>query len=244
LVTSGVIRSSLFTAEQSDTLKLPIHYRSHILRQLLSRLSISLDERSEDQVPIVTLGILVHGARVFTCICILFGRWLLFSCWVGTNSSNVDDGEGIELRFVAFLFELLFTLLPGATLEIKSMNENSLCHWVNLFAFNAAVIARDNFLLHGGFEVYLVKRPHVSLVLTSDLLLHRGQETLGIGEAGHPERWRAFLVQPIEQLVMSINETLQPGSETWSHPGDFNTGWVELPLLGHSEVSNRIDAVN
>ena len=56
---------SFLAAEQCDTLKFPVHWRSNLMRVLDSAgCTISLEPGSENHVPIVTLGIFVDGAFV------------------------------------------------------------------------------------------------------------------------------------------------------------------------------------
>lgn len=55
--------ASLFRAKQSDTVQLPFHGWSNTLRQSVSTAwDVALEPHTEDQVLIVTLWILVHGA--------------------------------------------------------------------------------------------------------------------------------------------------------------------------------------
>ena len=70
------------------------------MRQLeLSGGCVSLNVGSKDQVPVITLGILVNGAEVvslFLRLAILLSFGILFRGRVGALSSHVDDREWEE----------------------------------------------------------------------------------------------------------------------------------------------------
>lgn len=64
--------------------------------------------------------------------------------------------------------------MPLGSFKIESVNQYTLVHWVDLFAFDAAVVTRNDILEHLGLVVNFVERPLVSLVATSNFLLHCG----------------------------------------------------------------------
>jgi len=93
------------------------------------------------------------------------------------------------------------------------MDVNTFSWCVQLFALNSTVITLNDILedIRGEFD--LIKRPGLCLSLSSNLLLHGSEETLRVEETSHPETWRSLLKDPVAELEVSIEKTLQPSCE-------------------------------
>jgi len=122
------------------------------------------------------------------------------------------------------------------------MDVNTLLWWSNGLTFDSSVIALNDFLNDIGGVLDGIKSP--GLLDSGDFLLHGSKETLWVEETGEPVGWWALLGDPVVELVVSIQETLDPTSEGWSHPRDFCTSWIELELTWDSEIKDGTNGVN
>jgi len=156
----------------------------------------------------------------------------------------VEDREVEEHVFANLLLESLVCLVPLATFKEETVDEDTFGWWVESLAFNAAVIATNDVLKDFCLVVDLIERPALTLLLSSDLLLHGSEETLRVEEASQPEALGSLLEEPAVELVVTIEETLEPGGQTGSHPGDFDTSGIVLPLARHTEIADGVDGVN
>ena len=125
------------------------------------------------------------------------------------------------------------------------MNKNTFCRYIiDCLSFNSSIISLNNVSLYISWVVDLVKRPSERSLLSGDFLLHSCKEPLSIKESCHPEWNWSVLADPIVQLEVSIEETLNPASKRWSQPRDFSSSWVKLPLSWHLEIVDTIDGVD
>lgn len=193
-------RESLFAAKQSNALELPVHDSCHSLwdRLLGSRWTLGLKVGTEDQIPVVTLGVLVDWAEVVGPLLVvvlgLLGGGLVHQVLVGGLGGDVHDWEGEEQVLAGLLLEALVVLVPLRAFQVETVNEDTLIDGLDDFAFNAAVITWNNLFEDISLVVDLIEGPLFVSVLTGDLLLHGGKETLWVEEASEPERWWALAV--------------------------------------------------
>lgn len=106
----------------------------------------------------------------------------------------MENWEWEEEILGSLLFEALVILVPLGAFKVETVDKHALINRLNYLAFNAAVITGDDFFLHLSLVVDLIEGPELVSVLTGDLLLHRGKETLRVEEAGQPEGWWALTV--------------------------------------------------
>jgi len=115
-----MICSSLLGTEQGHALEFPVGLRLHADGQSIGSAfaavlgGVGSEPDSGDQVPIVTLGVLVHGAGVVglprvellpaatTC-----GRSLVVGAWRSRLGSDVHNGERLEGILRGLVFESL-----------------------------------------------------------------------------------------------------------------------------------------
>lgn len=61
-------------------------------------------------------------------------------------------------------------------------------------------------------------------------------------EASEPVgHWPVSAGHPVVELVVSIDQTLDPSTERWCVPRDFDIGCIDLPSAWNSEIKDHTD---
>ena len=97
----------------------------------------------------------------------------------------MQDWELVVQLLWLRLFKSSLLSVPTSTLEEESMDVDTFLWMVDGLAFNSSVFSLDDLLKHIGGVLDFIKRP--GLLLSVDLLLHGGQETLRVKESSQPE---------------------------------------------------------
>ena len=109
---------------------------------------------------------------------------------------------------------------------------------------DAAGLINDDFLLHLGLGLDGIKRPLLLGVLSGDLLHGCSEETLRVVEASEPEGDGALaLREPVIELVVPVDEALDPATERRREPRDLFTGF-NLPLNRHALIVDHVNSVD
>lgn len=226
-------RSSLLGAKQGDTLESPILVGMSddlILLVLLLIVvlfvgGVGFKVYARDQILVVPLRILVHGAMIvglllrFQVLFLVVGgcavvRSLILVC---RHGRHVDNREGKVKVFTNGVLEVA-SLVPGGTLKIESMNEDTFGGGRDCLV-NTTVISLDCLLLRLSLGLDLIEGPLLFGVLPSDLLHGGSQETLRIIETGQPEGSRSLpSVQPAVELEVAIDQSLDPTTQSRCQP--------------------------
>lgn len=167
--------------------------RSHALvRVLRSTLGLSLEVASEDQVLVISLGVLVDWAVVGSLGEVrevgLASRGLAWgSVFVdgGRDGVDVQDRELVEQLLGLRVLQSSVTLVPTGALQEQTVDVYTFLWLLDRFTFDTTVFTWNDLLEDIGGILDLVERP--SLLLSGDLLLHGSQETLWVEEACEPE---------------------------------------------------------
>jgi hypothetical protein len=198
------------------------------------------------QVPILTHGVLVYGARVHVLVIdgsflggtrsLLFGR--------GALGVDLHVGESEEEVFTLGVFKVSLGFVPGGTFKPESVNPASFSRLGNVLTFNASIISNDSVTGIGDFSSRLngIKSPVVSSMGTGDLLVDGGEETLRVEESSQPERDWSVLGEPVGESEVSVLERTEPSGQGRAEPSDFGTRGIEEPHGGYTKIKDELNA--
>jgi len=103
------------------------------------------------------------------------------------HGTHPEDWELVVKLLWLRVFQSVVVLVPSCTLQEETVDQNTLAWYVELLALDSSIITVNNLFPDFRIVLDLIKRPVLGLLLSCNLLLHRGQETLWVEESGHPE---------------------------------------------------------
>mmetsp|Transcript_9482 Transcript_9482/g.21174 ORF Transcript_9482/g.21174 Transcript_9482/m.21174 type:complete len:329 (-) Transcript_9482:1558-2544(-) len=198
------------------------------------RVLLSLEEEPENEVAIVSLGILVHSAVVGTVWSVLDAQVLELS---GCRSSDVDHGHGHKELLGLGLIQSTLLAVPPRTFYEEPMDVLPLLRRLP----HPLLIVRQDI----GVTDNIVECPLILLVLPRHFLPHSCQEALCIGEACEPVHLHdlSAILQPGVQHRMSVEEASEPAANVRQQPRNLCSTRVVSPFPWHPCVENGVQVL-